>query len=247
MRRALLCLPLLFGVAFGNVADARDMVQFSFGPQVGDVSYVEGPLPEHITVSPSLGTYQVYVDMKFKVPSQWTTCGTLEAWSLKWAAPLFGTQSQWIPASPGTLASQGLYKFVLKNPVAGAVCQPVTIWGEIPIFTTGWSGREIEPEDICMMSTKNQACVPANLSTDDSLYSYYLVIPPEGTVATVGDATRLYYLSNPNFVGAIVPNTKKGLFSYDAATNEVGIVVPPSRFESRVVKAGEPLVLIVQH
>lgn len=154
------------------------------------------------------GDVLVYVNFKFEVPIG--NCGQVQVYQYE-RSYHSGRSAYWRLLNPGEMTDYptGIYLFRSSQ----AECSPVVqISGKlIDINVYGsWTGLEIEPNDVGILSPKMKNENVFGLSEDDTQYSYNLVFNPYGYKTNLGTV-----MDNPNIfnmhcdsAGIIIPNQR---------------------------------------
>lgn len=140
------------------------------------------------------GEIQRFVDFKFEVP--FGTCGQTDTYQyVRYYG--WGTPGHWEKKTPGTVTDKGWYRFVNKD--AGACLSKFTIQGNLDFLERmeGWYVMELEPDEIGLfVKGKWSGNNYFRLSTNDRLYSYYLVAPSD----EMSTSLEIFFGENNNFI-----------------------------------------------
>lgn len=181
----------------------------------------------------SNGTYIRHIPFPFQVP--WSNgCGTLEVKEYKKSQSFFGVVGSWETKNGGESVSAGWYRFEVKDADLAA-CTPLVDFNSNPVskvYMDMPSGAfmEVEPEDLGLFTKNGVIENIFNLSTDDTQFSYELVISAPNTVRTLDSFmknTHFFSDSGKNIVGAIVADSHgflKDKISFDQSIQTTSVV-----------------------
>lgn len=154
------------------------------------------------------GELMVYVNFSFEVPSG--NCGNLQVYEYQQSYGYPSSPASWNLLAPGTTTyHRGIYLF-LNNETE---CSPLVEISGKPLDTDVygmWTGLEVEPKDIGVLSPILKSENVFKLSEDDSNFSYILIFNPHGYKTNIG--TVLNDPSNFNMhcesAGIIIPDER---------------------------------------
>lgn len=199
------------------------------------------------------GDFQQYVRHPFEVTGG--NCGELETYQLQHSFPLLGVQAEWKKMDIGATAQQGWYRF--KNPKT-ACSSEFQLIGQVSRWVAegaSWQTMEVESEDLDLLSKSEEENF-FNLSQDDAKFSYELVIPPIGAVASldeIANGSLFYVPSNRVLVGAIISNDrgflhKKAMWDDSWLSHDWGrfhfLDPVPSDAKNIIIRSGETIAII---
>jgi hypothetical protein len=125
-----------------------------------------------------VGEIQKSIPYSFKVPTG--NCGGVKTYQFVPGSSFWGVKGEWKLLSPGTTASQGVYRFI--NEDTGCSTR-FDVEGEVPWarLYESFSFREIEPSDVgLLVNNRWKANNFFRLATDDMTASFYLLQPNFG-------------------------------------------------------------------
>lgn len=167
------------------------------------------------------GTFLEFIPFQFTAP---TGCGNIRTYEYVpgYNYPTY-TPAHWEEVEPGTQPvsyAVGIYKFV----VSGGCSPEILLQGELNEMDLygGWSGIEIEPEDVGLFVRglgvlKNYFKLP----TDDREFSYVAAFPPYGRKCSFDD---------------LISYTSGGVGIRPSASNLVGVILPDQRgYMSKII------------
>jgi hypothetical protein len=162
------------------------------------------------------GEFIEFVPFSFTVPSG--NCGNVKTSEFipSYNFPIH-TVAYWQELAPWAQVasySAGLFKFTVSD----VACSPeFLLEGELSDmdYYGNWTGMEVEPEDLGVLTGLGKASNYFRLPTDDRQFSYVIVFPRYGYKHTLdqlvdfaGNGNSGIQPSGSTLVGAIVPNAK---------------------------------------